>query len=271
MRSTRPGSTRFEAPAMSFEAPPPKPSAGIPRFDPPRSPAPTVLPVSRASDVDTAHGFGRWWLSLGTGVLCASIALSFAGCATSPRAQPTAKPPTTMLSQFDYPKDQLGTGRYTIGSSGCLLTSLTMASAILGGRRDLDPLEANEVVLARRGFKGSALELEIAAPALGLAITRRCVLRDRNRREAQSKLDAELALGRPVVAGVDIVPGRASSGKSGADHFIVIHQLAGDRYLCMDPAGGVATSFECDAQGVLRQTGASDRFLSELIFLDKRK
>jgi hypothetical protein len=173
------------------------------------------------------------------------------------------------MSQLDYPSVQLGTGRFTIGESGCFLTSLAMASAWVHDRGDLDPVRANALVKARGGFRGSALDLPSAAPALGLRVISRHATRTPGA-ELLGRLQAALESGRPVIAGIDLGPGR-SSGESDADHFILIHQQLGpELWRALDPAGGVQVELDLDsATGAIRYRGAPERTLTELIFLHR--
>jgi hypothetical protein len=173
------------------------------------------------------------------------------------------------MSQLDYPEVQLGNGRYTIGTSGCFLTSLAMASCMLHERTDLDPVRANDLVRANRGFSGSGLELSRAAPALGLRVTSRDISSTPDDALLQ-RLDASLAAGRPVVIAVDFQPGQ-SSGESPADHFLLAYaRLGPDRWQAMDPAGGNPVVIRRDAAtSTLRYEAAPDRVLTELIFLEK--
>lgn len=201
------------------------------------------------------------------------MALGLSACATnSPKKQaPAFRTGTTPTywSQLDYPNVQLGNGSYTIGSSGCFLTSLTIASCMLHNRTDLNPELANSRVAARGGFSGSGLKLEIAAPALGLVVKGRSELNAQNRDAMNARLDAHLGSKRPVCVGIDIWPGRASSGESDADHFILIYGKSGDRYLAADPAGGRTLNLKCGDDGVIRCEGDTSRTVTEMIFLDK--
>lgn len=173
------------------------------------------------------------------------------------------------MSQLEHPDVKLGTGRFTIASSGCFLTSLTMASAMLHGRRDLDPVLANRMVQRNGGFRGSALDLEQAAPALGLEVVHRETLTAANPRALDQRLDAALADGKPVVMGVDFQPGR-TSGYSDADHFIVVYARLGEgRYRAVDPAGGVRLELLRGDDGVLRQRAQSTHRITEMLFLDR--
>lgn len=206
----------------------------------------------------------------------AAVALGLSGCATTtsprggvfgaPLGDPGPTPPP--LSQLAYPDVQLGEGHYTIASSGCLLTSLTMASALLHHRADLDPPSANRLVMAANGFSGSGLELPQAAPALGLRVLDREALSASNRVSLSRSLELHLSSGRPVVLGVDYQPG-SSSAESAADHFILAYRRTREgHYIAMDPAGGHPVELVADAAGAISYGAAPDRHITEMIFLD---
>lgn len=130
--------------------------------------------------------------------------------------------------------EQLGSGARTIGAAGCLLSCLTMVARSLTGHRGLTVLEAHERIKRAGGFVGSGLKRGTAARALGL----RLVDADGSERFDIDGVRAELAQGRPVIAGIDYRPGR-SSGLSDADHFVVIIDEDDDGSLIFaDPAQG---------------------------------
>lgn len=125
---------------------------------------------------------------------------------------------------------KLGRGNYTIGQSGCLLCSLTMAARALTQRPELGVLDAHLLIDTHEGFAGSSLIVDHAARALGLDETSR----------GHFSLDdvrADLDAGRPVIVGIDFVPGH-SSGFSDADHFVLAVALEGDVLTIADPAVG---------------------------------
>ena len=218
------------------------------------------------------------WLKLISGAARGALAAALLGltaCSslTGPgapaRGAPLGHRAPVALSQLDYPQARLGEGHYTIASSGCLLTSLTMASSMLHERHDLSPLSANALVLKNGGFSGSAIELGPAASALGLSVEHRRALSAGSAKLLGARLDAALAKGCPVVMGVDYQPGGTSS-VSGADHFICAYaQLGPGRYAAMDPAGGLKVELCADEQGLLVYRGAPERRISELVFLSR--
>lgn len=207
--------------------------------------------------------------ALAAALLGLTACSSLTSPATPVRGAPLGLRAPVALSQFDYPQARLGAGHYTIASSGCLLTSLTMASSLVHERHDLNPLSANALVLRNGGFSGSALELGPAASALGLSVEHRSALSLGNAKLLGARLDAAMAKGCPVVMGVDYQPGDTSS-VSGADHFICAYaRLGPGRYAAMDPAGGVKVELCADAQGLLSYRGAPARRISELVFLER--
>lgn len=234
-----------------------------------------LLRGARAPGAGVRHNLTRKrpiFMGMRWTALSGAVALGLVGCATNNQsAKQTVlgrtKPPVS-FSQLDYPKVQLGSGNYTIGSSGCFLTSLAMASCMLHGRTDLDPVTANNRVAARGGFSGSGLRLEKAAPALGLVVKYRSELSDRNRASMNARLNNDLVAKRPVVVGLDLWPG-SSSGESDADHFVLIYGRSGDRYVAADPAGGHSIYLRCGDDGLLRCEADSKRVVTEMIFLDK--
>jgi len=256
----------------------------LPRPQAPLAPAgeasaPAVLawpqsPTSSPASLPPRHPWLQLFSCAARGALAAAL-LGLTACSslTSPaspvRGAPLGLRAPVALSQFDYPKARLGEGHYTIASSGCLLTSLTMASSLVHERHDLNPLSANALVLRNGGFSGSALELGPAASALGLSVEHRSALSLGNAKLLGARLDAALAKGCPVVMGVDVQPGDTSS-VSGADHFICAYaRLGPGRYAAMDPAGGVKVELCADAQGLLSYRGAPARRISELVFLER--
>ncbi|MCK6551695.1 hypothetical protein L6R52_38030 [Myxococcota bacterium] len=205
----------------------------------------------------------------------AAVLLGLVGCSTvapqgasGVRGAPLGHTPPP-YDQTDYPTLVLGEGRYTIASSGCLLTSLAMASVWHHGRTELTPPRANRLVLANDGFSGSGLELPRAAPALGLRVTDREEVTTSTRARLAGELDRSLAADRPVVLGVDYQPGD-SSAVSDADHFILAYRRLGPgRYAAMDPAGGRSIELVADANGKIVYAGAEGRTISEMIFVDR--
>ncbi len=253
--------------------------------------APLAEPLGPSARSRLGEGLSRLLVLLrhpsALGAHCGSIAgpvaavlLGVSGCSTVPTGDRRVGAPIAAasidarrgpppMSQLDHPTVRLGTGRFTISESGCFLTSLAMASAWLHDRSDLDPVRANDLVKARGGFRGSALDLPSAAPALGLRVVSRDVTRTPST-ELLGRLRTALESGRPVIAAIDLGPGR-TSGESDADHFILIHQQLGpEHWRALDPAGGVQLELALDpATGALRYRGAPERALTELIFLDR--
>ena len=125
---------------------------------------------------------------------------------------------------------KLGRGTSTIAQAGCLLSSLTMAARALTHRLDLGILDAQLLIDAHDGFAGSGLIVDRAARALGLDEVERGSF-------DLDEVRADLAQGRPVIVGIDFVPGH-SSGFSSADHFVLAVAIDDDVLYIADPAYG---------------------------------
>lgn len=178
-------------------------------------------------------------------------------------------------SQLDYPSERLGNGNKTIATHGCFLTSMTIASTGLTGKK-VNPSEANRIVRAGDGFSGGALEDTRAAKALGMKLADRRAMTNGNAATLRTKLDGWLASGKPAVAGVDLHDGR-STGTSGsdADHFIVIvDKNKNGTYTALDPLGGRKITLEVNDQGRLVTprivAGSRPYRVDELAFLQVR-
>ena len=156
----------------------------------------------------------------------------------------------------------LGEGPKTIRQVGCLLTSLTMVSNTLTSqRRSVD--EANRIVTTAEGFRGVNMRFGPASEALGLRTTARGAFAGDT-----GAMDAALAGGKPVIAGVDFKDG-SSSALGGTDHFLVItgrDDKGG--YTGIDAANGKPLTFTRDDTGALR---AGRYRLSEFITLEERR
>lgn len=119
----------------------------------------------------------------------------------------------------------------TIAQAGCMLCSLTMAARALTGRPSLSPLDAQGLIDQQDGFAGPGLIMERAARALGLVEGERGPF-------DLDEVRGDLALGRPVMLGIDYLPGH-SSGFSSADHFVLAVDVTEDGTLWIaDPATG---------------------------------
>lgn len=178
-------------------------------------------------------------------------------------------------SQLDYASERLGNGNKTIASHGCFLTSMTIASTGLTGKK-VNPSEANRIVRAGDGFSGGALEDGRAAKALGMKLADRRAMTNGNAASMRTKLDGWLASGKPAVAGVDLHEGR-STGTSGsdADHFIVIvDKNKNGTYTALDPLGGRKITLEVNDAGRLVTNrvvaGSRPYRVDELAFLQVR-
>ncbi len=125
----------------------------------------------------------------------------------------------------------LGHSKRTIAGAGCLLACFVMAARALSAPRDLGLLEAHDAIRNMGGFLGSSLRRSVAAKTLGLRMPRGVEPFD------MDAVRAELAAGRPVIAGTDYREG-ASSTFSLADHFVLAVAVEGEGIRCADPASG---------------------------------
>ena len=145
---------------------------------------------------------------------------------------------------------RLGRGTRTIGQAGCLLSCITMAARVVGGRAGLDVLDAHTAIDARSGFAGSGLILDVALPTLGIEKVERGAFE-------LDDVRADLLAGRPVVVGVDYREG-ASSGMSSADHFVLavgfIEDMMVPTLQVADPAYGRIVMLPLLKQGADTQT-----------------
>jgi len=115
----------------------------------------------------------------------------------------------------------------TIGSWGCLLTSLTMV--VNGYGCDETPETMNEKLKSAGGFQGPLL-----TPAAVPAVCSRVIYKGYQPCEDSpaplSKIDAAIAAGKPVIVQVDWSP------RAGLQtHWVVLYDKDGDDYYMMDP------------------------------------
>ena len=115
----------------------------------------------------------------------------------------------------------------TIGTWGCLLTSMTMVANGLGF--DETPESLNNKLKGTGGFQG-ALVIPATLPSVCPGIRYKGYQPCENAPAPIAQIDAALAAGMPVIAQVDWSP------KSGVQtHWIVLYGKDGDRYLMKDP------------------------------------
>jgi len=104
----------------------------------------------------------------------------------------------------------LGGSNYSVAEYGCLVTSISMVASHYG--RDLKP---DNIAIHSNYFVPGTGYLYHTADGMPFSLTT----------ASASVLDAELAAGRPVIAGL----------YGGPDHFIVILRKEGDNYIMHDP------------------------------------
>ncbi len=115
----------------------------------------------------------------------------------------------------------------TIGTWGCLLTSMTMVANGFGANETPDSL-MNKLMSAG-GFQG-ALVIPAVLPSVVPGIRYKGYQPCENAPAPIGQIDAALAAGMPVIAQVDWSP------KAGVQtHWVVIYHKEGDRYLMKDP------------------------------------
>jgi len=115
----------------------------------------------------------------------------------------------------------------TIGSYGCLLTSLTMVCSAYG--IDLTPEQMNEKMRAAGGFQGAFLMpvmIGSAVPGLRQVNYIEC----ENQPAPLTEIDSYLAAGKPVIVEVDYSPNAGLQ-----NHWIVLIAKNGDDYVIQDP------------------------------------
>ncbi|MBC8332188.1 MAG: hypothetical protein H8E28_09430 [Anaerolineae bacterium] len=115
----------------------------------------------------------------------------------------------------------------TIGTWGCLLTSMTMVANGFGNNET--PESMNQKMKSAGGFQG-ALVIPAMLPSVCPGIVYKGYQPCENNPAPLAQIDAALAAGMPVIAQVDWSP------KAGLQtHWVVIYGKEGDRYLMKDP------------------------------------
>ncbi len=153
-----------------------------------------------------------------------------------------------LINQGNYKVQRLGdaNSNRTISQSGCVLSSLTMATNQLTGAEH-DPVSANTAIVAAGGFKGADMNIPVAAKALGLTVQSR----DRATPAALAHAEEALDRGAKLLVGVDYKKGDKSA-ISAADHFLLVVGREGDNLKAYDPAGGREIRFHRDLDGTYR-------------------
>ncbi|MBI3290202.1 hypothetical protein HYZ78_02310, partial [Candidatus Microgenomates bacterium] len=106
----------------------------------------------------------------------------------------------------------LGSSSYSVAEYGCLVSSVSMLASHSG--KNIKP---NDISAVAEAFVPSTGYMYHSFSVNGVSISVTAV--------SKSQLDAELAAGRPVIAGL----------YGGPDHFIVILKKEGDKYVMHDP------------------------------------
>jgi hypothetical protein len=116
----------------------------------------------------------------------------------------------------------------TIGSWGCLLTSMTMV-LVGAGYEDETPESVNAKMKANGGFQG-ALIIPAVLPLLYPNVTFRGFEPCESHPAPLGRIDQALAAGKPVIAQVDWNPDAGIQ-----THWIVLKERKGDDYVMYDP------------------------------------
>jgi len=115
----------------------------------------------------------------------------------------------------------------TIGTWGCLLTSMTMVANGFGANET--PESLMEKLKSAGGFQG-ALVIPAVLPSVVPGIRYKGYQPCENAPAPVAQIDAALGAGMPVIVQVDWSP------KAGVQtHWVVIYSKEGDRYLMKDP------------------------------------
>ncbi len=115
----------------------------------------------------------------------------------------------------------------TIGSWGCLVTSMTMVANGFGF--DETPETINEKMKSAGGFQG-ALVIPAVLPSICPGLVYKGYHPCEDSPAPMAQIDAAISTGKPVIAQVDWSP------KAGLQtHWIVLYAKAGDDYYMKDP------------------------------------
>jgi hypothetical protein len=115
----------------------------------------------------------------------------------------------------------------TIGSYGCLMTSMTMVANYYGFNETPDTV--NEKMKAAKGFQGPLI-MPALFPAAFPGMIYRNFVQCANQPAPMTEIDAYLAQGKPVVIEVDYSPNAGLQ-----NHWIVLYAKQGSDYLLSDP------------------------------------
>jgi hypothetical protein len=139
-------------------------------------------------------------------------------------------PDVTPLSQMDPRwKDKLlgFDSSSTIGSYGCLMTSMTMVANYYGFSETPDTV--NEKMKAAKGFQGPLI-MPAMFPVAFPGMIYRNFIQCQNQPAPITEIDAYLAQGKPVIIEVDYSPNAGLQ-----NHWIVLYGKQGSDYLLRDP------------------------------------
>ncbi len=141
----------------------------------------------------------------------------------------------TVLRQADarWTAHKLGVGSSTFGRAGCLLFCLDNARARIKGV-PLDPVGLNQLGVEHDCFDGSGAFIERLAAQAGLVAGPRF---EQSVDVMAKALVGYLASGRLILGHVDH-DSTKPKGDPEADHWVLIHLLAGQTFIYDDPAFG---------------------------------
>jgi len=140
------------------------------------------------------------------------------------------------LSQVDdrWRYEKLGTSTSTIGGYGCLITSVSMMLKYFGF--DTDPSRLNKLLASNGGFYNGNLFVWGSLSKLFPGVT----FGYRYDGAALDKIDAQLALKKPVIIHVDFVP----STPAVDEHWVLVVGKQDGSYIINDPRDGKQLKFE---------------------------
>ncbi len=172
----------------------------------------------------------------------------------------------TPLSQMDprWKNKALGFDTSTIGSYGCLMTSMTMVANYYGFNETPDTV--NEKMKAAKGYQG-ALIIPAVLPAALPGMIYRNFINCENSAAPMTEIDAYLAQGKPVIIEVDYAPDPGLQ-----NHWIVLYEKRGNDYLLRDPYPyPVVTTDITLLTSRYKFGGTPTQIIKGVVFLDANK
>ncbi len=130
--------------------------------------------------------------------------------------------------------NQLGTSNTTIGSHGCVITSVTMMLRYFG--IDTDPAKLNAWLKANGGYSGGNLFYWSVLNKLDKKVTHAY----RYDKAVAEQVDARLAKGLPVIVNVDFNPATSYPD----EHWVLVVGKVGGSYIINDPWYGTRFKLE---------------------------